>query len=172
MLAVVSANITAKEIFHQDSVFTMLMHDAGLDYRNDPIAQSLRRTGVASVMNRSFVESQPLIELEHARTLLSETPQWVIVRNDEDNRSLLPAADLARFLEDHVVDRLDLMAIPARRREIVAGHMQVSLQEARVALEDSGAEAIYVRRQIAPLTYRTFGVLLRQDVESSYALRR
>jgi chloride channel protein, CIC family len=46
------------------------------------------------------------------------------------------------------------------------------MQEARVALEKSGAEAVYVRRQIAPLTYRTFGVLLRQDVESSYAMRR
>jgi hypothetical protein len=50
--------------------------------------------------------------------------------------------------------------------------MQASMQEARVALEDSGVEALFVRRQIAPMTYRTFGVLRRQDVESSYALRR
>ena len=150
----------------------MLMRDAGLDYRNDPISQSLRRTGVASVMNRSFVESEAEISLESARGLLEATPQWIIVHSEEDNRALLPAADLARFLEDHEARTIQLMEIPAQRRELATIHMQASLQEARVILEESGAEAVYVRRQIAPLTYRTFGVLLRQDVESSYAMRR
>lgn len=172
MLAVVSANITAKEIFRQDSVFSVLMHDAGLDYGNDPIAQSLRRIGVASVMNRNFVESEAVVDLESARALLGQTPQWIIVRSADDNRNLLPAADLARFLEEHEAHSIDLMEIPARRREIVAIHVQSSMQEARIALQESNAEAVYVRRQIAPLTYRTFGVLLRQDVESSYGLRR
>ena len=101
-----------------------------------------------------------------------KTPQWIIVRSSDENRNLLPAADLARFLEDHEAENIDLMEIPAHRREIVPIHMQASLQEARVVLEDSDAEAIYVRRQIAPLTYRTFGLLLRQDVESNYVLRR
>jgi CIC family chloride channel protein len=50
MLAVVSANITAREIFQQDSVFAMLMRDAGLDYRNDPISQT--RVCVAQGLRR------------------------------------------------------------------------------------------------------------------------
>lgn len=74
MLAVVSVNITAKEIFQQDSVFSILMQDAGLDYRNDPSSQSLRRIGVASVMSRNFVESDALLDVESARALLGETP--------------------------------------------------------------------------------------------------
>jgi CIC family chloride channel protein len=171
MLAVVSANMTAKEIFKQDSVFMMLMRDAGLDYRNDPISQSLRRIGVASVMNRNFVESGAEVDLEAARTLLAGTPQWIIVREGDDNCTLLPASDLARFLEDHDPEIVQLMEIPAQRRELAPIHMQASMQEARVALEDFGVEALFVRRQIAPLTYRIFGVLRRQDVESSYALR-
>ncbi|MDP6183520.1 MAG: chloride channel protein [Gammaproteobacteria bacterium] len=172
MLAVVSANITAREVFKQDSVFAMLMRDAGLDYRNDPISQSLRRTGVASVMNRNFVESDADVEREKARDLLKDTPQRIIVRDDDDERALLPASDLARFLEDHDAEIVHLMDIPAQRRELAPVHMQASMQEARVALADSGAEALFVRREIAPLTFRVFGVLLRQDVESSYALRR
>lgn len=172
MLAVVSANVTAKEVFKQDSVFTMLMRDAGLDYRNDPISQSLRRIGVASVMSRSFIESEAETDLETARGLLKDTPQWIIVRGDNDVRTLLPATDLARFLEDHEGDTVRLLELPALRRELAPVHMQASMQEARVVLEDSGAEALFVRRQIAPLTYRIFGVLLRQDVESSYVIRR
>ena len=170
MIAVVSANMTAREIFKQESVFTMLMRDAGLDYRNDPISQSLRRVGVASVMNRRFVESGVEVDLDAARAMLAGTPQWIIVRDDQDERTLLPAADLARFLEDHTVELVNLLRIPAQRRQLAPIHMQASLQEARVALEQSNAEALYVRRQIAPVNYRTFGVLLRRDVESNYAI--
>jgi len=32
-------------------------------------------------------------------------------------------------------------------------------------------DALYVRRQQAPMTFRTFGVVLRDDVEAGYALR-
>ena len=170
MLAVVSANITAREVFKQESVFTMLMRDAGLDYRNDPVAQSLRRVGVASVMNRSFVESDTDITVEKARELLHGTPQWIIVRDAKDNRHLLPAADLARLLEQHEDDDISLLEIPAQRRELAPIHMQASMQEARAALESSEAEALYVRRQIAPLNFRVFGVLVRRDVEASYKL--
>ena len=123
-------------------------------------------------MNRNFVESDADVEREKARDLLKDTPQRIIVRDDDDERALLPASDLARFLEDHDAEIVHLMDIPAQRRELAPVHMQASMQEARVALADSGAEALFVRREIAPLTFRVFGVLLRQDVESSYALRR
>ena len=123
-------------------------------------------------MNRSFVESEAEIDLDSARGLPEATPQWIIVRCGEDDRSLMPTADLARFLEDHEANTIQFMEIPAQRHEVAAIYMQASLQEARVILEELGAEAMYVRRQIAPLTYRTFGVLLRQDIESSYAMWR
>lgn len=170
MIAVVSANMTAREVFKQESVFTMMMRDAGLDYRNDPISQSLRRVGVASVMNRRFVESGVEVDLATARDLLSGTPQWIVVRGAKDERTLLPAADLARFLKDHEVEVVNLLKIPAQRRQLAPIHMQASLQEARQILDQSNAEALYVRRQIAPVNYRTFGILLRRDVESNYTI--
>ena len=46
------------------------------------------------------------------------------------------------------------------------------MHEARAALEREGAEALYVRRPIAPMTDRTFGVILRSDIEQSYTLHR
>jgi len=170
MLAVVSANITARELFKQESVFTLLMRDAGLDYRNDPVSQSLRRIGVAAVMNRNFIESNATVDLESAQRLLADTPQWIIVRAENDARTLLPGSDLARFLTDHAPESVNLLEIPARRLALAPIHMQASMQEARAALEKSDAEALFVRREIAPLTYRVFGVLLRRDVESSYTV--
>jgi hypothetical protein len=121
-------------------------------------------------MNRSFVETGPDITQADARDLLRSTPHWIIVRQEDESRSLLPASDLARFLADHDPDAVQLMEIPAQRLQLAAIHLQATMQQARVALGEVGAEALYVRRLIAPLTYRTDGILLQQDIEASYKL--
>ena len=122
-------------------------------------------------MNRQFIESDAQVSIDKARELLNGTPQWVIIRNDNDIRTLLPAADLARYLETAEAGEFDLLKIPAQRRELAPIHLEASMQQAREALADARVDALYVRRQIAPLSFRTFGVLSRQDIESSYAIR-
>lgn len=91
---------------------------------------------------------------------------------DDEDRVLRPASDLARLVEEHADETVHQLEIPARRLPLIPIHMQASMHEARVALAGSGVDALFVRRPIAPLSYRTCGVLLRLDVESSYTLRR
>lgn len=107
MLAIVSANITAREFFNQESIFTLLLRDAGLDYRNDPLSQSLRHIAVAGVMNRSFAELDEEITLEAAEAALKDTPHWIIIRTADDRRLLLPATDLARAAKQLAEDIAD-----------------------------------------------------------------
>ena len=76
------------------------------------------------------------------------------------------------LVEEHTAATVHHLEIPARRLQLIPLHMQVSMHAARVALAGSGVDALFVRRPIAPLNYRTCGVLLRLDVESSYTLRR
>ncbi len=61
--------LTARVVFGQESVFTLMMRDAGLDYRHDPLSQGLRRVGVAAVMNRRF-RTRGTVDLAAARDLL------------------------------------------------------------------------------------------------------
>lgn len=181
MLAIVSANITAREFFNQESVFTLLMRDAGLDYRNDPLSQSLRHVAVAGVMNRSFVELDEEIAFEDIKPALASEPQWVIIRTKDAKRVLLPAADLVRVVEQVASDTKDsaidatkpirLLKIPGQRTPLADVHLQATLHEARAALQRHGVEALYVKRPIAPMTDRTFGVILRSDIEGRYSLR-
>ena len=170
MLAIVSANITAREFFHQESIFSMLLRDAGFDLRNDPVAQSLRRVGVAAVMNRNFVECDETIAADAVADLLAETPQWIIIRRDDGRRTLLPASDLARLVADDPPPEIALLEIPAQRMEMSSVHLQATLHEARKILDESGVDAAFVVRPIAPLTDRTFGVVVRGDIEGSYSL--
>lgn len=171
MLAVVSANLTAKIVFRQDSIFTLLLRDSGLDYRHDPLSQSLRRVGVAAAMNRSFEICARHIEPAQALLLLERGPQWIIVECGDERRLLVRASDLARYCENERSGQVDLVEFPAERLELAPIHLQASLFEAREAMQRAGVEALFVRRATAPLSYRTFGVLLKQEVESGYVFR-
>lgn len=171
MLAVVIANLVTREVFHQDSIYLVLMRARGLDYRNDPVAQSLRRVGVAAVMERSYAECAPQVERAAAEQLLAGNPRWLLVREDGRPLTLLPAADLARALSDSEAHTFDLLAIPARRRDLAPIHLQASLQEAMEALQAGRAEVLYVQRTIAPFIQRIYGVLTREAVEENYRYR-
>lgn len=168
MLVVVIASLVAREVFRQESIYLMLLRARGLDYRNDPVAQSLRRLGVAAVMERRFVECPLRLERAAAEQLLAENPHWLLVRDGDRAVTLLPAADLARALREGSEDSVDLLAIPARRRDLAPIHLRATLQEALETLEHSGAEVLYVQRTTAPLIQRIYGVLTREAVEENY----
>jgi H+/Cl- antiporter ClcA len=168
MLALITAGMVSKELFRKDSVFLMLLRARGLDYRNDPLMQALRRIGVAGTMDRRFVDVPATLERTEAERVLAQEPRWLLVRTDQDHNNLLAAADLARLLEQQPeAKQLDLEALPARRLQAVPVDFGASLQEAWEALE-AGAEAIYVVRRTVPGIERVYGVLTRQDIEASY----
>lgn len=173
MLAVVSASLTARVIFRQDSVFTLMLRDAGLDYRQDPVSQGLRRVGVAAVMNRRFVECGRTLSAAAAAQLLAGQPDWLVIDVGDAYPQLLPAADLARHC-DTLGGReqdIDLLSIPAERQELRPVHLQATLLEAREILDAEGVAALYIRRPLAPQVYKTFGIVRRGDVDRGYAFR-
>jgi CIC family chloride channel protein len=97
---------------------------------------------------------------------------------------LLPAVDLARFLEDHgddfipnpesdkAIPEIDLMEIPANRRDVASIPYQATLEEAMARFSDTRAEALYVQRYAAPMIQQILGVVLKSDIESYYQYRR
>jgi len=174
MLAIVAATLTTSELFRLESVFVVQMRELGLDYAHDPIAQHLRRTGVAAVMSRSFRCAPAIVSVPEAAALLAGTPHWIIVEQGESvRRVLLPASDLARHLDtiDDPDARLDLLEIPGKRQPLASIHPQATLHEARQLLQREQIDALCVERPIAPLATRIFGVLTRADIEAAYPQR-
>ncbi|UCE77209.1 MAG: chloride channel protein, partial [Gammaproteobacteria bacterium] len=169
MLAVVTATITAGLFTGRESVFQALMRQLGLDYRNDPITQSLRRVGVTAVMDRTFVTLPREVDRERAESELGKDPQWILVREPDQAAFLLPAVDLVRALKD-AEDTLqfDLREVPAQRLQAAEIDMQASLQEAREHMRETGAEALYVARITAPGIKRVYGILTPQRIEQAY----
>jgi len=169
MLAIVSANLAARELFKSDSIFLSQFKEFGLDYRNDPIAQSLRRIGVESVMNKAFVITEPKIQRNVAYNHLKESPDWLLIRRAEGNQ-LMPATDLARHLEETDDEEIDLLEIPAKRRQLVKVTIESTLQHAQQLLNESEAEALYVTRKIGQSADRIFGIITQEDIEKHYRI--
>lgn len=121
-------------------------------------------------MSRSFRTSAPSVNREEAEELLRERPQWIVIEQ-ENSKLLLPATQLARYLEAETDTDIDLLAIPANRRQMSIVHPQATLQQALIAMDKDESEALYVARPIAPMSLRIFGVVLRQDIEGAYQIR-
>ena len=167
MLAIVSANLASRELFKSDSVFLSQFRESGLDYRNDPIAQSLRRIGVESVMNKAYVMTEARIQRHVADSHLSDAPDWLLIRCEEGNQ-LMPATDLARHLKETEDTEINLLEIPAKRRQLAQVGLESTLQHAQKILNESEAEALYVIRKIGHSADRIYGILTQDDIEKHY----
>ena len=169
MLALIAGVLVSREIFGKDSVYVILMKARGLDYRDSPLTQALRRIGVASVMERRY-ESLPEV-VDRARMLeaLASEPRWILITRDQQPLAIMPAADLARQVQEHPEkEQCSLTDIPAERIDISAIDFQATMQEAVSILDNNNAEALYVTRNTIPGISRVYGVLTREDIDRSY----
>ena len=169
MLAVVAATITSGRIGRRESLFQGLLRARGLDYRSDPMTQSLRRIGVASVMSRRVSVLPRLVTPAEADQALAGQPLWILVRENEHTDVLLMAVDLVRARKESPdEEKYDLIDLPGERLQTTTVDMRATLQEAQDKLRATGAEALYVISQTVPGIPRVLGVLTPEDIESSY----
>jgi len=170
MLAIVVASLVSKRLFRKDSLFITMLRANGMDYDTNPVLQALRRVGVASKMRRSFARTGETLQRDQALALLQDEPDWLVVESAQESKYLMPAVDLARYVEESETDTIELSQIPAQRFRLTAIHLQATLQEAMDKLQQTGAEAIYVEQPTSPGSRRIRGILTRSQIESAYGL--
>lgn len=176
MLVVITAALTARHDRSAASIFALVLRNRGLDYRNDPISQSLRRISVMAAMNRKIAHCPGEICVSEAREILSKHPDWLLVSSDSSPRFALAAADLLHAVntresesdESDAERKVDLSKIPGDRRRLGTIHLRSSLQEAWDALKIDGAEALAVERPVHKSQITTYGVLTREAIEGAY----
>ena len=189
MIAVVVSNLVVSQIFKQQSIFLSQLSSKGLDLKVNPLSQFLRSVGVAGLMERKLVVEEKFISYQQAEKLLSETPRWILVRQEQLTSSLLAATDLARYLFEqkqkyeekeqnekgsgaHLLEQpIDLLAIPADRQDVASVYLQANLEEALDTMERENVEAIYVFRTTSPTTDKIYGILTKEQIESHYSYK-
>ncbi|MCM0614378.1 chloride channel protein [Marinobacter sediminum] len=182
MLIITTSSLVTSEAFGKKSLFLTILKSQGLSYQNSPVIQALRRVSVGAIMDRSILRTERHLSVEEARKILKSEPKWLIVEGSSGPTALLPAVDLARYLEDtdklvaegeaESPESIDLINIPANRRDIAPVQYQATLEEALNEFDSTNAEALYVQRHVAPMIQRVYGVVLKSDIESYYQYRR
>jgi H+/Cl- antiporter ClcA len=171
MLVVVISGLTASEVFGKESQFLTMLRAAGLTLGNDPVAQALRRIGVASVMDRSLARVGRELSTDQAREVLRDHPRYLLIGGKEGGQVLMPSSHLAAYLESRGREEdqpIDLLAIPAQRLQAAVIGLQANLQEANHALARASVEALVVMRRSAAGPHRVYGALTPEMVESAY----
>jgi H+/Cl- antiporter ClcA len=166
MLAIIAATIMMSQVFKQRSVFVSLLGVRGLDYHDDNISQHLREVNVATIMDRNFVILQHNSERSLIEDKLASRPKWILISRDNSFVSIIPAVDMIRFLQTHQDEKVPLMHIPARHLDITAIDYQSSLQDAMLAMAESGADSAYVERWFPGDVRMVYGILTWEDISA------
>jgi len=182
MLIITTSSLVTSEAFGKKSLFLTILKNQGLSYQNSPVIQALRRVSVGAIMDRSILRTERHLTVGDARKVLKSEPKWLVVEGSNGPTALLPAVDLARYIEDteklvseeeiEPPESIDLMDIPANRRDVAPVQYQATLEEALNEFDATNAEALYVQRHVAPMIQRVYGVVLKADIESYYQYRR
>ena len=169
MLVVIAATLTSGQVYGKESMYLAMLRATGRDYRDDPIARTLRKVGVGAVMERSVIALPRYLDKSELEEALKGTPRWILLREKDEPSQLLAAVDVAIAVKEMPEgEAIDLMGLPANRLQTSAIDFQCTLQDAREQLADTGAEALYITRLTVPGIPRVYGVLTREDIESGY----
>jgi H+/Cl- antiporter ClcA len=172
MLAIVTAQLTASQLFGQRSIYRMLMQLKGLDYRHEPMLQALRRIGVANVMNRNIHRSANILSYTEAIELVAQKKEWIIIEDDKP-MAILPTIDLDNYLQDDETEKnneIDLMNIPAKRLQASCIDLRATADAAREHFIKEGVEALCISSTIGPDIMRVYGIITKEKFKSSYDL--
>jgi CBS-domain-containing membrane protein len=120
-------------------------------------------------MNKAYVMTEPVIPRNVANNHLKEGPDWLLIRRVEGNQ-LMPATDLARYLEKEDDEEINLLEIPAKRRQLAQISLESTLQHAQRVITDSEAEALYVTKKLGPSADRIYGIITQEDIEKHYRI--
>jgi CIC family chloride channel protein len=171
MLALIGAVLVSREVFGKESVFVVLMKTRGLDYHDNPVRQMLQRVGVASAMERGLETLPVVAEQARIRQALEREPRWILLTSDKGPVALMPAADLARYMQsENIDDPVDLHEIPAARQDVTGIDFKATLQEAAERMDKADTEALFVTRKTIPGISRIYGIVTRSDVDRYYTL--
>ena len=170
MLAIVVAQLVSRQLFKQPPVFDLLLKVRGLDFHEDPITQSLQRTGIAKAMSRSFSLLPSVTNLAKALQSVESNPQWICIQDGCTPIALIRGVDLIQYLETQKnrENAIDLMQIPAMRLQVSQIDLRATLAKAREIFNSDTSEALCVTHWNKNAQRYVYGVLTREQFEQLY----
>ncbi|HBC55629.1 MAG TPA: voltage-gated chloride channel [Gammaproteobacteria bacterium] len=172
MICVVTAQLVSSGLLKNESAIRALLHAKGLDFRNDPIIQSLRRLGIVTVMKKTNNVVPSKCTREKLLESVENREEQIIV-TDSSARPvcLLPTLDATRALEEEQTQTFNLLEIPAKRQELSTIKVRATLQEALDKMHQEGIDALAVCRESSDRNIKVYGYVTKSHIEDKYRYR-
>lgn len=165
MLAIVISNLTVRHLFRLPSIFQSLLRAQGLDQAQSPLDQALSRAAVGSLMQRDFLWADIQESRDRAVFLAEQTADWILI-SDPELRALLPRSELMLWLQqaEAADDTINLLELPANRRDPVLISFRATLKEAADCMQQRQTDILCVSSNRGDI----IGLLTRVQIESFY----
>ena len=165
MLAIVISNLTVRHLFRLPSIFQSLLRAQGLDQAQSPLDQALSRAAVGSLMQRDFLWADIQESRDRAVFLAEQTADWILI-SDPELRALLPRSELMLWLQqaEAADDTINLLELPANRRDPVLISFRATLKEAADCMQQRQTDILCVSSNRGDF----IGLLTRVQIESFY----
>ncbi len=182
MAAVIPALLVARSVFGQDPIFVAILRGRGIDYRFDPVAALLDRTGVAAAMNRRFAIVDRAASPAQWEQALATAPDWLLVADGDAIGAVLqsPAAAHDGRSRDRAEARSAVdsgetagLAEAAQResRPFATVSPHATLGETLRRLDAAGARLALVCSGETARVGEVFGVVERRDIDANVGYR-
>jgi len=176
---VVIANLTATEVFKQKALFPRLLQLRGLSIDTSPVEQMLRRNSVLTVADKNVKALNKFSTEDELKLALVGSPSSFIIYEDKTPKAIMAAADVAallmneeqmeqwRELQDEQTV-INLMAIPAQRRNCAAVYIQSNLQEALDTMATAQVDCLTVHHGNEVSISTVMGVIEHDKIHNFY----
>jgi hypothetical protein len=171
MLVVVVACLTTRWVFKCEGLYQTLLAANGKKSSLSAHEQLLSRTGARSLLDKQVTTSASAISCAQAEQLLSHHPHWIVLIED---KLLLHPTDLANYL--HTISSktgaaatpadtlLDLLAIPARRLNMIELEDHTNLYQALLNMNHAQVDAAFINSSRSS----SLGVITRERIDNFY----
>jgi hypothetical protein len=169
MAAAVSAFLVARVCFGQKPLSVSILNARGIDYRVDPVALALERTGVAAVMspNPAIIDGS-----QACRTVADRLANatWAVLVEGERVRGIWPAEQLA-ILANKAAGDMTLAVAAGKPPPFAIVPLHATVGEALGRLEKADADvALVVAGAVVRPAYIR-GVISRSLIDSGVRFR-
>jgi hypothetical protein len=175
MIAIVTATLTSRLIFRQESIFIAILRSRGLEYRNDPVAVALQRTAVMAVMSRRFTTVPARCTGADIARVLEHDPEWLVIAEGARVVGLVAGEKLAELdaeCSEHGEPGDAIIELAEEHADVfIVLRSQATLQEALAALDGADADLALVSAASSPNSGDVYGILSREHIEASVRYR-
>jgi H+/Cl- antiporter ClcA len=169
MVVIVTATLTSRVLFGHESIYITMLRSRGLEYRHDPVAVALGRTGVGAIMNRRVTTVAQDASVAELQRLLDGPAEWIVLTGEGGARAAVDAEQLGHIVAAFTTDteHAEARVSPDEGRRCVQVRSHATLREALDAMNADNADVAAITGSSKRDTGSVYGILTRAQIHAA-----